>query len=62
MSTRISATNSPRRTPPKIGMSKRGGREWLATTPTDVPEFGLSFAFFADPEGRVAGLSNGVIR
>jgi len=30
--------------------------------PTEIEEFGLSFAFFADPEGHVIGLSNGVIR
>jgi predicted enzyme related to lactoylglutathione lyase len=37
-----------------------GGRTVVPRT--DVPEFGLSFAFFADPEGHVVGLSNGVIR
>lgn len=31
-------------------------------TPTEVPEFGLTFAFFADPEGHVVGLSKGVIQ
>lgn len=29
--------------------------------PTDIAEFGLSFAFFADPEGHVIGLSKGVV-
>lgn len=27
--------------------------------PTEIPEFGLTFAFFADPEGHVVGLSKG---
>lgn len=30
-------------------------------SPTEVSEFGLTFAFFADPEGHVIGLSKGVI-
>ena len=30
--------------------------------PTNIPEFGLAFAFFADPEGNVVGLSKGVIQ
>jgi uncharacterized protein len=30
--------------------------------PTSVPEFDLSFAFFADPEGHLVGLSKGVLR
>ena len=30
--------------------------------PTEVPEFDLTFAFFADPEGHVVGLSKGVVR
>lgn len=29
--------------------------------PTRVTEFGLSFAFFTDPEGHLVGLSNGVL-
>lgn len=29
--------------------------------PTEVAEFGLVFAFFADPEGHVVGLSKGVV-
>jgi predicted enzyme related to lactoylglutathione lyase len=29
--------------------------------PTEIPEFRLSFAFFADPEGHLVGLSKGVI-
>ena len=31
-------------------------------TPTNVPEFNLTFAFFADPEGHVIGLSKGVLK
>jgi predicted enzyme related to lactoylglutathione lyase len=31
-------------------------------SPTKIPEFGLTFAFFADPEGHVVGLSKGVIQ
>jgi len=30
--------------------------------PTEIPQFGLTFAFFADPEGHVVGLSKGVVQ
>jgi len=30
--------------------------------PTEVPSAGLTFAFFADPEGHVVGLSRGAVR
>src|ERR1700746_113791 len=30
--------------------------------PSEVPDFGLTFAFFADPEGHVVGLSKGAVR
>lgn len=30
--------------------------------PTEIENFGLTFAFFADPEGHVVGLSRGAIR
>ncbi|HEX8967904.1 MAG TPA: VOC family protein [Chloroflexota bacterium] len=30
--------------------------------PTEIPQFGLTFAFFADPEGHVVGLSRGAVR
>jgi predicted enzyme related to lactoylglutathione lyase len=30
--------------------------------PTEIPNFGLTFAFFADPEGHVVGLSKGAIQ
>jgi predicted enzyme related to lactoylglutathione lyase len=29
--------------------------------PTEIPRFGLTFAFFADPEGHVVGLSKGTV-
>ncbi len=30
--------------------------------PTEIPTFGLTFAFFADPEGHVVGLSRGAVQ
>ena len=30
--------------------------------PTEIPGFGLTFAFFADPEGHVVGLSKGAVQ
>jgi len=30
--------------------------------PTEMPAFGLTFAFFADPEGHVVGLSKGAVQ
>ena len=36
-----------------------GGRTLVP--PTEIAEFGLTFAFFADPEGHVVGLSKGAI-
>jgi uncharacterized protein len=30
--------------------------------PSEIPDFGLTFAFFADPEGHVVGLSKGAVR
>jgi predicted enzyme related to lactoylglutathione lyase len=30
--------------------------------PTELPQFGLTFAFFADPEGHVVGLSKGAVQ
>ncbi len=30
--------------------------------PTEIPSFGLTFAFFADPEGHVVGLSTGAVQ
>jgi predicted enzyme related to lactoylglutathione lyase len=30
--------------------------------PTEIPDFGLTFAFFTDPEGHVVGLSKGAVR
>jgi predicted enzyme related to lactoylglutathione lyase len=29
---------------------------------TEIPQFGLTFAFFADPEGHVVGLSKGAVQ
>lgn len=39
---------------------KLGGR--TVVPPTEIPGFGLTFAFFADPEGHVVGLSRGAVR
>jgi uncharacterized protein len=36
---------------------KLGGR--TVVPPTEIPQFGLTFAFLADPEGHVVGLSKG---
>ena len=30
--------------------------------PTDIPQFGLTFAFFTDPEGHLIGLSKGAVQ
>ena len=30
--------------------------------PTEIEQFGLTFAFFADPEGHVVGLSKGALQ
>jgi uncharacterized protein len=30
--------------------------------PTEIPDFGLTFAFFPDPEGHVVGLSKGAVQ
>jgi predicted enzyme related to lactoylglutathione lyase len=30
--------------------------------PTELEQFGLTFAFFADPEGHLVGLSKGAVR
>jgi uncharacterized protein len=37
-----------------------GGR--TVAPPTEIPDFGLTFAFFADPEGHVIGLSHGAVQ
>jgi predicted enzyme related to lactoylglutathione lyase len=39
---------------------KLGGR--TVVPPTEIPNFGLTFAFFADPEGHVVGLSKGAVQ
>lgn len=40
-------------------VERLGGRTVVA--PTLIPEFGLAYAFFADPEGHVVGLSKTVV-
>jgi predicted enzyme related to lactoylglutathione lyase len=30
--------------------------------PTEIPQYGLTFAMFADPEGHVVGLSKGAVQ
>jgi len=30
--------------------------------PTEIPRFGLTFAFFSDSEGHVVGLSKGAVQ
>jgi uncharacterized protein len=37
-----------------------GGR--TIVPPTEIPQYGLTFAFFADPEGHVVGLSRGAVQ
>jgi len=37
-----------------------GGR--TIVPPTEIPNFGLTFAFFTDPEGHVVGLSKGAVQ
>ena len=39
---------------------KLGGQ--TIVPPSEIPDFGLTFAFFADPEGHVVGLSKGAVR
>jgi predicted enzyme related to lactoylglutathione lyase len=39
---------------------KLGGR--TVAPPTEIADFGLTFAFFADPEGHVVGLSHGAVQ
>ena len=41
-------------------VEKLGGR--TVVPPTEIPQFGLTFAFFADPEGHVVGISKGAVR
>jgi uncharacterized protein len=31
----------------------------LVTPPREIPQFGITFAFFADPEGHIVGLQHG---
>jgi predicted enzyme related to lactoylglutathione lyase len=39
---------------------KLGGK--TVVPPAEIEQFGLTFAFFADPEGHVVGLSNGAVQ
>lgn len=39
---------------------KLGGK--AVVPPTQIPDFGLTFAFFADPEGHLVGLSRGAVQ
>jgi uncharacterized protein len=39
---------------------KLGGK--TVVPPTEIPDFGLTFAFFADPEGHVVGHSRGAVQ
>ncbi|MBV9169528.1 MAG: VOC family protein [Chloroflexi bacterium] len=41
-------------------VSNLGGK--IIVPPTDIPQFGLTFAFFADPEGHMVGLSKGAVQ
>jgi uncharacterized protein len=41
-------------------VAKLGGKTLVP--PTEIPQFGLTFAFFADPEGHVIGLSKGAVQ
>jgi predicted enzyme related to lactoylglutathione lyase len=41
-------------------VEKLGGK--TVVPPTEIPNFGLTFAFFADPEGHVVGLSKGAVQ
>jgi predicted enzyme related to lactoylglutathione lyase len=39
---------------------KLGGH--TVVPPTQIPQFGLTFAFFTDPEGHLIGLSKGAVQ
>ena len=39
---------------------KLGGK--TVVPPAEIPDFGLTFAFFADPEGHIVGLSKGAVQ
>jgi uncharacterized protein len=44
-----------------LANAKKLGGETVVP-PTEIPGFGLTFAFFTDPEGHVVGLSKGAIQ
>jgi predicted enzyme related to lactoylglutathione lyase len=39
---------------------KLGGK--TVVPPTEIPQYGLTFAFFSDPEGHLVGLSKGAVQ
>jgi uncharacterized protein len=41
-------------------IEKAGGN--VVVPPTEIPNYGLTFAYFTDPQGHVIGLSKGVAR
>jgi predicted enzyme related to lactoylglutathione lyase len=43
-----------------LAKAERLGGKTMAP-PMELPQFGLTFAFFADPEGNVVGLSKGAL-
>ena len=43
-----------------VKVEKLGGK--IVVPPTDVPNYGLTFAYFSDPQGHLVGLSKGVLR
>ena len=41
-------------------VEKLGGK--IVVPPTEVPNYGLTFAYFTDPQGHLVGLSKGVVQ
>jgi uncharacterized protein len=41
-------------------VERMGGK--VIVPPTEIPAFNLTFAYFADPEGHVVGLSRGAVQ
>ncbi len=41
-----------------VEAERLGGR--IVVPPTEIPEYGLTFAYFADPEGHLVGLAKGM--
>ena len=44
-----------------LGKAEQLGGQTIVP-PTEIEQFGLTFAFFADPEGHVVGLSKGAVQ